>query len=282
MLRAVLLPRRSAPTLSQPSRTLLLPSWGFRVGELQRLLANQPNKTQRNEPPTIVREFTAQERTYWNKTLNQLVKQKKYQTARKLYLMKKREGFTPDDFTNHILLTLYGKEGRIMEMMRLFTTLKREGKATLSTFTLVMNLLGKQGETNVLVELFHILKQEGMTPTSINLNIIIDNFGKQENWQQMNEYFEIAKKEGLADTQTYTTVMNFYGKRGMFTEMLQLFQEMQICKITPNVVTYNTLIDCFGKAGRADEMYQLYQEMLSKELQPVTISTINISIQVLN
>ena len=97
-----------------------------------------------------------------------------------------------------------------------------------------------------------------------------------------------GSKRPRPDVQTYTTMIDIYGKNGRVDEAVRLFkvpfssasasativvhtdrlrgawqllETSENSRPPPNVLTYTTMIDIYGKHGRLDDAFALFQKM---------------------
>jgi len=60
------------------------------------------------------------------------------------------------------------------------------------------------------------------------------------------------------DTQSYTTLMEAYGKAGLCDEAEQLLKHMEAAGFIADIVTYAVLVKAFAKAERYEEGLKYY------------------------
>jgi pentatricopeptide repeat protein len=75
--------------------------------------------------------------------------------------------------------------------------------------------------------------------------------------------FEEMKQNGVEpDTQSYTALMDAYGRAGLCKEAEHLMVQMQDSGFIPDVVTYGVLLRAFATADRFHEGLKYYDYIL--------------------
>ncbi|KAL3373376.1 hypothetical protein AABB24_005394 [Solanum stoloniferum] len=77
----------------------------------------------------------------------------------------------------------------------------------------------------------------------------------------------------------FNTLIQSYGKAGLFQESLKVFKVMKSLGISPSVVTFNSLFSILLKRGRTGMVYELFDEMLKTFGAKPDVYTFNILIR---
>nr|CAD1823200.1 unnamed protein product [Ananas comosus var. bracteatus] len=95
-------------------------------------------------------------------------------------------------------------------------------------------------------------------------NAYLDGLLKGRCTQEAIEIFQRMKKDRCTpSTETYTLMINIYGKANQSATALKLFNEMRTEKCKANICTYTALINAFAREGlceKAEEVFEQLQE----------------------
>ena len=72
----------------------------------------------------------------------------------------------------------------------------------------------------------------------------------------------------VANICTFNALIKMHGNRGKFAEMINVFEEIKICKCAPDIATWNTLLAVFGQNGMDSEVSRVFKEMKSAGFVP--------------
>lgn len=67
---------------------------------------------------------------------------------------------------------------------------------------------------------------------------------------------------------TYSTLIHELCERNRFEEAFELFENMEIDCVGPNIITVNVLISGFWKSGRVEKSIELFMRMMVGGCEP--------------
>ncbi|OIW14693.1 hypothetical protein TanjilG_33035 [Lupinus angustifolius] len=191
---------------------------------------------------------------------------------------------------------------------QLFALLSRYSGRQLS-IRFMVSLLSRQSDwQRSLAILDWINHKARYSPSLFAFNVVIRNVLRAKQWQLAHGLFDEMRQLGLSpDRYTYSTLITYFGKHGLFDSSLFWLQQMEqdnvpgdlvlysnlielsrkLCDyskaisifmrlkssgITPDLVAYNSMINVFGKAKLFREARLLLHEMRENGVQPDTVS----------
>ncbi|KAF3949872.1 hypothetical protein CMV_024308 [Castanea mollissima] len=156
-----------------------------------------------------------------------------------LFEKMKQHGPSPDIFTYNILISSFGRAGKVDEAIKIFEELENSNcKADIVSYNSLINCLGKNGDLDEAHMRFKEMQEKGFTP----------------------------------DVVTYSTLIECFGKTDKVEMACRLFDEMLAEGCYPNIVTYNILLDCLERCGRTAEAVDLYAKLKQQGLTPDSIT----------
>ncbi|XP_028759320.1 pentatricopeptide repeat-containing protein At1g73710 [Neltuma alba] len=122
-------------------------------------------------------------------------------------------------------------------------------------------ILKEQRSWERLIRVFEWFKsQKEYVPNVIHYNVVLRALGKAHRWDELRLcWIEMAKSSILPTNNTYSTLVDVYGKAGLVKEALLWVKHMRLRGYFPDEVTMSTVVKVLKDAGEfdiADEFYK--------------------------
>jgi len=192
--------------------------------------------------------------------------------------LQKNEYYLDEDSKNKSIKTLL-EENQLEEALQKLDIIQEEvierdhiKVPHLGVYILLFKLLGEFEELKAPLSHYvtKYLKQMEYfnIPQTVSLyNSIINSFGRKKDFENMIKYFDLMqKKKILPDNTTFTIMINWLEKEGEIELLLLLLQKMRFYEIKPDHITLTVIMKAFGKNGKLDKMMEIF-EMTEKVTQ---------------
>lgn len=122
-------------------------------------------------------------------------------------------------------------------------------------------ILKEQNRWDKVVRVFEWFKsQADYIPNVIHYNVVLRALGRAQKWDELRLcWIEMSKKGVLATNNTYSMLVDVYGKAGLVKESLLWIKHMKMRGLFPDEVTMSTVIKVLKDAeeyDRADKFYK--------------------------
>lgn len=202
-----------------------------------------------------------------------------------LFEVMLQDGLKPTIDVYTALVSAYGYSGLLEKALEIIEHMKLvpDCKPDVYTYSTLINCCTKQPKLrrfDMIKRILADMEYSGIECNIVTYNTIIDGYGKSGLFNLMESVLTNMLEHGtcVPDVYTFNSVIGAYGNSGMFVEMEKWFDEFQLMGITPSVTTYNILIKSYGKARMYDKMVSV-MEYMSNRFIPFTIVTFNITIE---
>ncbi|KAL4584199.1 hypothetical protein LXL04_008791 [Taraxacum kok-saghyz] len=193
-----------------------------------------------------------------------------------------QDGLKPTIDVYTALVSAYGYSGLLDKALEIIDDMKLipDCDPDVYTYSILINCCTKHRRFDMIQHILAEMSYLGIECSIVTYNTIIDGFGKAGLFIEMeNMLTEMLENETcLPDVFTCNSVINAYGNFGMISKMEKWFDEFQLMGVTPTVMTFNILIKSYGKARMYDKMGYV-MEYMSKRFIPPTVITFNIIIE---
>ena len=110
----------------------------------------------------------------------------------------------------------------------------------------------------------------------VGTNNRLNELARRKQLTKAEQCFQRAKKAGLFDVHTYTNMINVYVRVGQVDRALEIFRDMSLNRLKPNIVTYTTMLKGLGACALFNVVEQLLDEMVSAQPPHLpTVRTVN-------
>ncbi|RYR69171.1 hypothetical protein Ahy_A03g015706 isoform B [Arachis hypogaea] len=123
-------------------------------------------------------------------------------------------------------------------------------------------ILREQGRWERVVKVFEWFKsQRGYVPNVIHYNVVLRVLGKAQRWDQLRLLWIEMAKNGVSPTNnTYSMLVDVYGKAGLVREALLWIKHMRLRGFFPDEVTMSTIVKVLKDAGEFDRADRFYKD----------------------
>ncbi|CAL5201682.1 unnamed protein product [Lathyrus oleraceus] len=219
----------------------------------------------------------------YTKLLMMLSKCKQPKEASQLFETMLFEGLKPtvDVFT--ALVSAYGHSGLFRHAFSIIEDMKSvaDCKPDVYTFSVLISCCAKFRRFDLIERVLADMSYLGIECNNVTYNSIIDGYGKAGMFEKMeNSLTDMIENENCQpDVFTLNSLIGSYGNGGKIDEMEKWYDEFQLMGIKPDIKTFNMMIKSYGKAGIYDKMKTVMDFMERRFFTP-TIVTYNTVVEV--
>lgn len=251
--------------------------------------------------------------------LNEAIKQFRWESALQIFgLLRKQHWYEPRSQTYTKLLVMLGKCRKAEEARKLFEVLLSDGlkptidvctalvnayglsnqfdlafltlddmksvydcKPDVHTYSVLINCCLKNHRVDLVDKILAEMSYFGIQCSEVTYNTIIDGYGKAGMFELMEKSLSemIGSEICLPDIFTLNSIVWAYGNGRQIEKMEKWYEEFQLMEIHPDVRTFNILIRSYGKAGMYDKVSSVLSFM-EKRLYSPTVVTFNVVIDI--
>ncbi|MQM15764.1 hypothetical protein Taro_048715, partial [Colocasia esculenta] len=201
-----------------------------------------------------------------------------------------KSSFKPDIMCYNLLIDAYGRKSQYRKVESLYLRLLgSQCIPTEDTYALLLRTYCTSGLLDKAEAVFTEMQKSGITPSILhnlllNLSWVICYLGEKSavvyngyiyglvktgNIEKALNIFQRMKKNRCRpSTDTYTMLINLYGKASQSAMALKMFNEMKTVKCKPNVCAYTALINAFARDGRCDKAEEVFEELQDAGHEP--------------
>ncbi|XP_057442035.1 pentatricopeptide repeat-containing protein At1g73710 isoform X2 [Lotus japonicus] len=130
-------------------------------------------------------------------------------------------------------------------------------------------ILKEQGSWERLVRVFEWFKaQKGYVPNVIHYNVVLRALGRAQQWDQLRLcWIEMAKNSVLPTNNTYSMLVDVYGKAGLVKEALLWIKHMRMRGFFPDEVTMSTVVKVLKNVGEFDRADRFYKDWCAGKVE---------------
>ncbi|KAL0328106.1 UNVERIFIED_CONTAM: Pentatricopeptide repeat-containing protein [Sesamum calycinum] len=133
------------------------------------------------------------------------------------------------------------------------------GKLSPKEQTVILKELSKWDKVVRVFEWFK--SQKDYVPNVIHYNVVLRALGRARRWDDLRLcWIEMAKKGVLPTNNTYSMLVDVYGKAGLVKEALLWIKHMKLRGIFPDEVTMSTVVKVLKDAGEYDRADRFYKD----------------------
>ncbi|PWA71673.1 tetratricopeptide repeat (TPR)-like superfamily protein [Artemisia annua] len=218
----------------------------------------------------------------YTKLLVMLGKCRQPMKASLLFELMLQDGLKPTIDVYTALVSAYGYSGLLDKALEIIDGMKLipDCKPDVYTYSILINCCTKLRRFDMIKHILADMSYSGIECSIVTYNTIIDGYGKAGLFELMESVLTDMLEQGtcLPDVFTFNSVIGAYGNLKMIIEMEKWFEEFLLMGIQPNVMTFNILIKSYGNAGLYDKMESV-MEYMNKRFIPPTVVTFNIIIE---
>ncbi|KNA03553.1 hypothetical protein SOVF_208020, partial [Spinacia oleracea] len=123
-------------------------------------------------------------------------------------------------------------------------------------------ILKEQGCWERVMRVFDWMRsQKDFAPNVIHYNVVLRKLGRAQRWDELRLcWIEMAKDGVLPTNNTYSMLVDVYGKAGLVEESLLWIKHMRVRGIFPDEVTMSTIVKVLKDAGEFDRADRFYKD----------------------
>ncbi|CAN1816013.1 Pentatricopeptide repeat-containing protein At3g53170 [Linum perenne] len=226
--------------------------------------------------------------TLWPKAvldaLDEAISSLNWEAALKIFgLLRKQQWYEPRSQIYSKLMMMLGKCGQAEQANLLFDVMRCDGmKPTIDVYTALVSAYAHSGRFE---EAFSIIDEMKSVPSDCNpdvytYSILLNSCTKLGRFDLIRRILDEMSYLGIeGSTVTFNTIVDGYGKAGMFVEMENSLAEMvENGSSVPDIFTLNSVIGAYGRSGQIEKMEKWYDEFQLMGVSP-DIKTFNIMIR---
>ncbi|KAF1866283.1 hypothetical protein Lal_00024287 [Lupinus albus] len=197
-------------------------------------------------------------------------------------LLRKQRWYEPRCHTYAKLLMMLGKCRRPEEASYLFELMLSDGlKPTIDAYTALVSAYGQSGFLDQAFSTVEDMKSVvDCMPDTYTYSILISCCAKFHRFDLIEHVIAEMSFLGIeCNSVTYNTIIDGYGKVGMFEQMENSLMDMvENGNCQPDIFTLNSFVGAYGNAGQIDKMEKWYDEFKLMGIKP-DIKTFNMMIK---
>ncbi|KAL2938038.1 hypothetical protein RDABS01_021487 [Bienertia sinuspersici] len=130
-------------------------------------------------------------------------------------------------------------------------------------------ILKEQRSWERVVRIFEWMKsQNDYVPNVIHYNVVLRMLGRAERWDELRLcWIEMAKDGVLPTNNTYSMLVDVYGKAGLVEESLLWIKHMRVRGIFPDEVTMSTIVKVLKDAREFDRADMFYKDWCGGKIE---------------
>ncbi|WOG85519.1 hypothetical protein DCAR_0104709 [Daucus carota subsp. sativus] len=123
-------------------------------------------------------------------------------------------------------------------------------------------ILKEQGSWEKVLRVFEWMKlQKEYVPNVIHYNVVLRKLGRAQKWDELRLcWSEMAKKGLLPSNNTYSMLVDVYGKAGLVKEAVLWIKHMKFRGMFPDEVTMSTVVKVLKDAREYDVAIKFYKD----------------------
>ncbi|KAI8092711.1 uncharacterized protein BX664DRAFT_277156 [Halteromyces radiatus] len=186
----------------------------------------------------------------------------------RMYSMMLDIGLEPDIYTYGTLINMFGKEGDLTMVHRLYKDLKSRNIApSPHIYSALIECFINNDDQHSALDVLRILHQNTsqfdnqVQPNKVMYNILIKSYVDKHELRHAFTLIDLLKKADLMmDARTFTPVLSYYADRGNIKEIRKVMDKMEAYQVEGNAFTYTSLLHAYSKAGDMETAEQLFKE----------------------
>ncbi|TKY57483.1 Pentatricopeptide repeat-containing protein [Spatholobus suberectus] len=217
------------------------------------------------------------------KLLMMLGKSRQPEEASLLFETMLSEGLKPTVDVYTALVSAYGQSGLLDQAFSTVEDMKSvvDCEPDIYTYSVLISCCAKFHRFDLIEHVLAEMSYLGIQCNSVTYNSIIDGYGKAGMFEQMDNTLNDMIENGNChpDVFTLNSFVGAYGNAGQIDKMEKWYDEFQLMAVKPDITTFNMMIKSYGKAGMFKKMKTVMDFMEWRFFTP-TIVTYNTVIEV--
>ncbi|KAL6136280.1 hypothetical protein ACLB2K_061579 [Fragaria x ananassa] len=244
-----------------------------------RLLIMYLDTRKPKEAAQVLKEFKGFDPIVHNCLINDHVKRGNVDEARRLFdLMPKR-----NDVAWTALISGLMKCGRVREAMWYF---ERNPFRNVISWTAAISGLVQNGRSFEMFKLFRNMFESGVRPNYVTFSSVLSGcvefgfgmsvlgmvvkVGFEKNVSVLNSLVSLCVRMGemvRADNVSWNTMVGGYLENKEFDKVFEVFNEMLLCGVTPNISTFSSVLNCCASIASLEKGKNLHGKAIKHGIQ---------------
>lgn len=186
------------------------------------------------------------------------------------------DGLQPTVDVYTALVGVYCSSGLLDQAIRTVDDMKSvyDCKPDAYTYSILIKCCMKLQRFDMLEQLLAEMAYLGIECGIITYNTIINGYGKAGLFDLMEQSLTdmIESSMCLPEVYTLNSVIGAYGNSGNIEKMERWFNEFQLMGVNPDIITYNILIKSYGRARNYEKMGSVLQFMKKRFYTPTVVT----------
>eukprot|EP01018_Ginkgo_biloba_P036926 Gb_11578 [translate_table: standard] len=177
-----------------------------------------------------------------------------------------RSGFEPDIFVENALVNMYAKCGSIKDARQMFDKMPRQNVVSVNAMIAAYTSDGLCQEA---LTLFYRMQQRGVQPDQYTFSSVLPacaRLGALEHGKKVHE--DIMRSGFQSNAFVGSSLIDMYVKCGSIENARKVFDQM----LRRNVVSWNAMIAGYAQNGNFDEALNLFGQMQLRGVKPDLVS----------
>eukprot|EP01025_Chloroclados_australasicus_P001351 TRINITY_DN10367_c0_g2_i4.p1 TRINITY_DN10367_c0_g2~~TRINITY_DN10367_c0_g2_i4.p1 ORF type:complete len:1042 (-),score=85.47 TRINITY_DN10367_c0_g2_i4:2579-5704(-) len=118
------------------------------------------------------------------------------------------------------------------------------------------------------LQVYVALIEDALIPGASIYGSLISICGKCDDFEHSEELYNKALQQKCVDKDIATTMVDIYSRMEQWNRITNIFQDLQMCGVEPDVQLYNSVINLSCKRNQFDVALQVYRRMLANDVLP--------------
>ncbi|KAG4393409.1 hypothetical protein AAZX31_03G065100 [Glycine max] len=180
-------------------------------------------------------------------------------------------GFEYETFIGNALTDMYSKSGDMVSASNVFQI--HSDCISIVSLTAIIDGYVEMDQIEKALSTFVDLRRRGIEPNEFTFTSLIKacaNQAKLEHGSQLHG--QVVKFNFKRDPFVSSTLVDMYGKCGLFDHSIQLFDEIE----NPDEIAWNTLVGVFSQHGLGRNAIETFNGMIHRGLKPNAVTFVNL------
>eukprot|EP01018_Ginkgo_biloba_P002796 Gb_01184 [translate_table: standard] len=168
----------------------------------------------------------------------------------------------------------YVRNGHFEEALKILRQMKLSGaKPNSITIASVLPACAQSAALQQGKEIHCYLIKRGIELNMFVGNALLDMYAKCGSVENARQVFDNMSQR---DVVSWNAIISGYARKGCRDEAMNLFCQMPLVNVKPNLITWNAMISRFAQNGQSDESLKLFHQMQLAGMKPdpVTLTSI--------
>ncbi|OMO79147.1 hypothetical protein CCACVL1_13886, partial [Corchorus capsularis] len=245
----------------------------------QALSSSPPSPTKdiwkRQKTAPFYRQNPSQNRTFLDQSVDMeelLASISKTQDEKELFIVL--SPYKTRQLSIRFMVSLLSRETDWKRSLALLDWINEEARYSPSLFAynvVIRNVL-KAKQWAIAHGLFEEMRERGLAPDRFTYSTLITYFGKEGMFDSALSWLQKMENDGVSDTVSYSTLLTMFVENSKFLEAVSVFAEMNEVKCPLDLTTCNIMIDVYGELDMAKEADRLFWSMKKMGIEPNVVS----------